>query len=970
MPLTIYTSAQEGLLSSFSSIPNFRAKKFTFYNKLTGDVVIDAISMDDNGRLLFKDKQTQIYFDELINKKQYIVDEINEYDEQILYFQDEFNDKISLGQIYDNIQRFINSNLVFWHHDRVSKSLSGGLDRYIIENIYTSYQTISIEDNITVKDFVTARTDIWKNKWMDIPCMQVVTPEYVNGCVANITAKVSMKLRNDKPLYTGFRLIDGTTGLELTRTIHASRGQHGKTVTYTIPLSYQGPLPDSEPSIAVASDVITYNDIQNLTFEPNNNEFSSTPLDPKTTSIQQSKHVIKLQWITCDIASEIMLSGEVTESLVREFDPDGNTSIEINIFSSNSTTTDIAEINGIINFDDVKENEYVYKFDTIPFGLEKGYTLNLSSNKNVNLSVLSRDMNGFIISTNRKPSGLIVDWSISYNVNVEVDLNTLNDTSRVLNHFLFKTKEESIDFCDELLKRGKYTRRVPSLPANDPTPCACCDCCTEDAVDVIFSPLGGGGLSCWPSPFGYGDCAPGATYTWTKPYVYVTDRYGNEAARSSDLNYFFYFMAQIAVSAGGSGGGGGVEEDIPDVYDFFSDLFSTAGNTGLSEGVDIIYASGGSDSINLNKSPSAKKQLKQESSNCQYSFEPDAYVTSKIVGEGASVSVYKLLSPGAAIICTAPDDEIGGQAVGIIASPITDYSNLQVYSTVSEVSVINRFSNEFSQNLLYGGILSTTSSELRDNMNKINNIKQLGLTRLKYDKLSKPNDLPAQPVSSNLIRLDLVRNSSFDIYFENSNSPYLYVSNGANTKSFINPNDGYLSILAFRHNLLSFDPNPGMNFSLEQNYFFPTFDPIGNKKSLQEILEYIYTAIYPIDNVPVFPNFRVGDVVINGSLYNPLYDYRNFRTFGVYQVFKNNTINESVFISNPVSMYIQGLRIGKIVKNADKYYQVKRDFNNTSPIFTSISSSGVIQKVIPSGIIFKRVTQELFDLNPSLQVTI
>ena len=202
MPLTVYTEAQKRTLDGFTKIPSFKVRDFSFYNTVTKERIDNAISITETGDLKFKDKHTEVLLSDLLLKKDFIVEEVNEFDEDVLYFQDNFTNKITLGDIYENLQRSVNTNFTYWHSDRVSKNLEGGLDRFIIEELYESFKdfrkTNDEDDDATLNaiDVITdTRDDLWKNKWLDIPCMDVVTHEYVRGKFANISAKISMKVR-------------------------------------------------------------------------------------------------------------------------------------------------------------------------------------------------------------------------------------------------------------------------------------------------------------------------------------------------------------------------------------------------------------------------------------------------------------------------------------------------------------------------------------------------------------------------------------------------------------------------------------------------------------------------------------------------------------------------------------------------------------------------------------------------------
>lgn len=998
MPLTEYSSSQKATLNAFNKITNFRASNFTFYNKKTGVVIPDAIRLDQNGKLIIKDKQVEVIITDLIGRKKYITEVQDDNGNDILYFEDEENERISIGQMYYNIQRFLNNNLEFWYNERAERNISGNLDRFIIEDIFDSFKELNINDESIIKDYVTQEYDYWKNKWHDIPCIEVETPSYTSGKFANISAKVVMKIRCDKPLYTGFRIYDATTGFELSRTIHASKGQHGKDVTYTIPLSYQGPLPDTEFPTENPPAVLTYKDIANIDIDGDNGRFLTTPLDQSLTvrGVPGSKHVIKVQWITCDYASEVMPDGEVLESLTREFDPSGTTSLDVTVYSKTSANLETAELNGSLNMDDVEGSEYYFEFETKPYGISNGYSLALSANKNINVSVLGKSLKGFSIKVNRKVAGIKIDWLITYYVDKSNIEDVLNDENRGLNHHLFKKRDEVLDFCQELIKPGVLPA-IPGGPSDVIDECECCDCCTDDDVDVVYKVVEAGapptcsasaillgasenpggiiGYLQYASANGLMTSGQVAAYDQyfndgelcgdiTVPYKYTLDDFGDNSY-SLNLDKKFLFLAEIVVSPGtpdplvGGGGGG----DLTTSYDFFEDLYS---NKGLARVVTVLSGSAPETIIkNINDRP----LFYQAFEHCSYSFEENAIVTTKVVEEEEESTVYKMLKSDVSVTCDEIDEE---EVIEEIVDPIDD----AVFEVVEgqdinsgESDYISSFNSLFSQDLFFNGLDNSSLNNLEANMKTINDAKKKGLLKLEHDRVRNINDLPVQLLANNVLRLDFPRNSIFENYFASTSSDVLYSSNGSLAKTRINPHPGFLSIKAFRHNLIAFDPNPGIVFTEETNPFFPTFNPIYNQKSFDQLLEYIYTAIYPTNIVPLFPNFRVGDFVINGALYNPLYDLRNYRTFGFYQSFVNDN-NQQLFISDPISLYLPQIKIGRFINIGDNYYQVKRDLNNTGTIFTNITSDGVVQKVKPSGIIFKPITESLYNLNPSLQVTL
>ena len=98
-----------------------------------------------------------------------------------------------------------------------------------------------------------------------------------------------------------------------------------------------------------------------------------------------------------------------------------------------------------------------------------------------------------------------------------------------------------------------------------------------------------------------------------------------------------------------------------------------------------------------------------------------------------------------------------------------------------------------------------------------------------------------------------------------------------------------------------FDPRPNIIYAKGDRPIFPGFDPIYNYKTKEELLEYVYTTVYPTKSIPSFPNFVVNGHVIDGEVYNPLYDYRNYRLFGDYSSEETRVRGYDLFDSKPVN---------------------------------------------------------------------
>lgn len=1042
MPLTNYSNSQEAVLDSFARIDNFRSRAFTFVNSKSGIRIPEAISMNTQGELVFKDRETEVYLSELINSNDYLEEGFDDEGNDILFFQDDFNSKISLGRMYANVVRFANSNLVFWASSNVNKVLerTDGLDPFLLENVFKSFQEDRPNAVSTVVDDINEHR--WKNRWADVCGMAIETPDYVDGKFASISCRIPMVTRSDRSIYTGFRILDATTGIELARTVHATKGQSGKDVRVTVPISYQGPLPDTDIPKNATSDQITYKDLQNLGIQGTDNDSKSTAFRNGSDQeiVAQTKHLIKVQWITCDISTLIMTNGDTLDGVKREFDPDNEATLEMSIFSSDSIGIQVGELNGVIEMDEVDTDTYFQKYETIPYGITDNYNVLFTANKNVNVSLISKSKSGFTLKVNRKIEGLKIDWSLTYNLETDVDQEKLTDTQRELNHFLFKEPKDAVDFCGELRRSAVITIPPPRQRLQFGfSPCSCCDCCTDDEVDVLYELQNGlTSISCDDSEIADQfdpevDCdgvgkgkdgsddpngIPGAISATDngdggsnsngsnsngsdkqvgavlgnfipntgdggtgggrgingevvvdQPYIQAFDSFGN-VRYSYDLDFEFIYLATIAVDRNGPSNQG--TPDPPDkpnpplTYDFFNDLY-----TSKAVVTDIIPLSGG-DSPQSRLSIGGNGKFFENTKHCDYYFDSEGSERSKIVSAGESVTVYKLLASDVTLECNDPGgDGPDDDDVETIDTPVILPPNIQ--NSFADVTVpeylgfnVGGLSSVFNRDLLFNGLDNGTLSEFNENEDLLEDLRRQGLEKLKYDMKKYPKELPAQAVSDNLIKLDLNRDA-FESYFENSSSPYLISSASNPIRAFINTNEGFLSIRALKHNLIAFDPRPEVDFTLDNTTYFPTFDPIYNRKSYRDILEYIYTAVYPTATVPVFPNFRIGDIAVNGALYNPLFDFRNYRSFGFYQTFIKKGQIEKIFVSDSITNYLGSVRIGKIVKIQDKYYQVKRDLNNNSPIYTT-RYNGKPRRVKPSDILFKEVTQEMFDLNPALQV--
>lgn len=255
---------------------------------------------------------------------------------------------------------------------------------------------------------------------------------------------------------------------------------------------------------------------------------------------------------------------------------------------------------------------------------------------------------------------------------------------------------------------------------------------------------------------------------------------------------------------------------------------------------------------------------------------------------------------------------------------------------------------------------------LIDYSNEIERIRNISINTLNADKKILGKSLPVQRVDDNLIMLNIPFSSGYDTYFD-SNKQELRMNVNDNMNTLIITTEGFLGVSAFKHNFVIFDPRPNVITAENERPLFPGYDPIYNKTSYEEILEHVYTTVYPSKKVPAFPNFRIGDFVINGEVYNPLFDYRNFRLFGKYDFGKNN--NYDLFVSEPLTSLDSRFIIGRTINIGDKYYKISTDKHNSGAKNVSILG-GVTQKVKPVNTMFERISKTTYDLNPNIQISV
>jgi hypothetical protein len=499
VPRTGYTDIEMNAMKQFNVIPNFVANSFTLYNKKNNLVIENAIRTDSNGNVIFKDRVTEIYLEKLIQTPKGMIEQISDDGEFTLFFQDKFNKKYSLGEIYYNLFASQAQNMSFWFGERASEYLDYGLDQHIIEDHMTIITETNIDDPTKRFELIDVNRDSWKNHWHTIPCLQVVVPDYVDGKFASISATISFKIKTNNPVATGFRIFDATTGLELTRVVHFAERNNGEFTHYTIPLNYQGPLPDTKIDKKTSFTGITYDDIANLEYKHGVEEGIEVIDNIKNYEIvPYTKHIIRLQWITCSMATEIDKAGQIIGDEGRYISIDGQTSLDVAVFDTKLNKNEITQLSGVIDTIGFEKGQTKtsFNFEVVPYGLEENYSISFTPNKNVRVSIEEKRINGFTISWNKYVEGLKIDWCVIYRKDETseketIDVDYLTNPNRPLNHYLFPNLEFSDDFCREIDLDEGYKYTISNISTNIittidylPTP-VCCEGC-EAIPEVTF----------------------------------------------------------------------------------------------------------------------------------------------------------------------------------------------------------------------------------------------------------------------------------------------------------------------------------------------------------------------------------------------------------------------------------------------------------------------------------------------------
>ena len=252
-------------------------------------------------------------------------------------------------------------------------------------------------------------------------------------------------------------------------------------------------------------------------------------------------------------------------------------------------------------------------------------------------------------------------------------------------------------------------------------------------------------------------------------------------------------------------------------------------------------------------------------------------------------------------------------------------------------------------------------------LEKVEEAKELQRKVLDRDTRQNINDLPVETEGGDRILVDLARDTKFNPLFESATSNELKLG-APPQNTFLVVGEAFLGQSIFKYNFAVFDPRPNVTTKRGDRPIFPGFEPISSYSTKEDLLEYIYTTVYPTKDVPSFPNFIVNGHVIDGEVYNPLFDFRNYRLFGAYDLEDRRLKGYELYNSKPISQIFSGMDRGKYFQYNGLYYTIKVNRNSSGPEPVSVFNN-VQQWVTPSSVKFALVTEQEYNINSALHVS-
>lgn len=916
--MSSYSSSELKVLQDNIPSDNFLTESFTLVNLSKNIVVEDAIRVDEQGNVIFKDVETELILKETATLRNNVIEKLdnNTDEKETIYFIDKNNAQISLGDLYENL--FINKAFSAnrWFSQHRSLNLDYSLEGKIKENFYqeVTQETINADGTITQQIDVIENGLSQSNVWSSLP-IEIITDDYVSNKYGTISANIPLSYKTRKETTTVFRLYDATAGIELSRvSVNLPTSEVENIIN--IPLMYQGPLPDS-PIAKDASECacITIEDFENLELVNGRDKGNNVTMDQDGHYLLPvSKHLIKIQWQTCNFMEDYIKD----PSVERKVSINSDTSLTIDVYNNQQVDDDFLLLNGSFFIGDTNssDNEYTVNIDTTKYNFGDDYNVSLSTTKNVQVSLIHKDNSQFIVKWNKNVSDCEVSWKITKVIKgVNEDLTELSNIDRELNYTLFKNKEGNVvdrNICDDLdtctPNYGSYTFQEILPISGSATPIS-----DDELVDgykeyTLLGYISGGAPSQTLRFYKSKTLPKYDIYFDTQYEQYGSWNYAGNRNPGSNMLFTYSpsngYCPQEAVNYKlpiSTVRIPKVKCNLCEDVDITYTLVSTSGSKPEECGTQFYHVTDSFGNKGYSLSDNFQFQVGISTNDATCTFEISG--GNNIVGTNETVTILKKVTY---------DEVAYGDTYALSGAPAPELGMFDPSETPSISGV------SFDETVAF----LTTDNKISLNVD---------YDTERYSKYFSP-------VDDRLLKTTAQTSISGDVL------NHIVVTD----EEFLGQENFGFQVLLFDPHLVS-DPSP-LDLPL-----YPSFDPIGNKNSLEEVREYIKSGnvFYTNENFIPFPNFKVGDVTIDGTKYNPLLDYRNYRVVGTYNTYFGTT----TFTPSDLDTYKLSQNTAFELTNGN-LYKVVNDGSNVGVVDYG-SINGIDIKIQKSGRKFVPTT-ELF----------
>lgn len=849
-----YTESELKILEDNKSPSNFLVSSLTFINTYANIIIEDAVKIDSSGNLVIKDSHTELVISEAVSLLNNVIETKESLGDitETIYFIDKENSKISLGKIFENL--FINKSFSGnrWFTQTRSLKLDYSLEGTLKENFYSEYieERIDASGNVlNVKD-VIENTLSQSNVWHSVP-IEVITEDYVSDKYSIISTNIPLKYKSTEGSNTIFRIFDATAGIELARTSVYLPPVSIETII-NIPLNYQGHMPDSPIAKDTTNcDCIIINDLDNLELVNGKDKGTIIAKDQDGHYLVPiSRHVIKIQWQTCDIIEDYLRD----PSFGRSISSNVFTSLSVDVYNNKQVDEEYIMINGNFFIGDIEstDNTYTIDIDTTKYNFSSDYVIGLSTTKNVKVYIIDRQSDSFTLKWNKDHSDCQVNWKITKVIKgVDEDLVELGNVDRELNYTLFKNKTNNvilrnvcgdIETCITDYATYEFKELLPSGGQTEPYP-------DEELINGLreytlfgYEDINEDGIADIDEKtirFYKATDFPEYTSYFSQSGDFGTWRFTGIMKPGNNVSFFYSPNA-------GYCGQEPVTYKLPistvripkvkcnlcDDVDITYTLMISGGDKPTECGTSFYHVTDSFGTVGYSNSDdfSFKVALDTEDTTCTFEISG-----SDIVGTNELVTILKKINY---------DEVAYGETYSISGAPSTETGMFDPIDTI-----------EFSDDTI---AFLTTDNNLSLNVD------------YDYDRYTR--------------------------YFSPSNDRKLKTTgevslNGNQFNRFLITDESFLGQELFGYQVVLFDPFLLVSPVEGVLPLFPDYDPIGNQTTLEGIIEYINRGdvYYTNENFIPFPNFTIGNFTIDGSKYNPLLDYRNYRIEGTYNTYFGKT---------------------------------------------------------------------------------